>query len=657
MCRILFLRKYHKTVYNYQYDYNHPGLEISPILCNDIKDENYAEGYVGMQCKYCDTNDNNTVYKEIKKSLDAVKKYYLQGDKKTDLKQIYIYTNAKFQNEYFSKETLPEDTLIPVLIKLRECINGNLESLINEKQTFYNLNFTKSKFKYIYFLDGFDELSYKDIGNVLFTIANLESLKSTDKIIISSRMGSKNLLLFRERIKSAEYVIQNLSQEDIKMYFQIKENDFKIECYKKIEEKKAEIISEINDVFTLNLFWNNIEGMDTSNMDNYLYFKTKIQNEPIEKLYDKQIKNLKCENNHMKHLYFSGSTNLDTRLVHAFYKYISDNNIDFLIKIVDEITEEHLEVLCYEIIDKDNIIFLVGDEANYVQARNSIINRIEKGLLNNYLNTVVFYNFLCNKKLEIEKIKEAFKEKNVKRYIEWEEGFNTNKLMAIILNDPKLYHDHYKIDVEFLKAIQLNLNDKHNILLSRIEIIQKYNYKTDNFFIYTHSNELGKYISYLNFELDGLKDFLKKLKNYPSIVSIQAVYYTIFKNSLDLFKKVCNKSILKSITDKKRSLQTEYLDEAESDFQITVDKQLYHEQWATNFHDKKAYISDYIIYFNDKEIEKISLVCVDGFRATLPVTQINSIKVKREHYYFARLFNNSQEELRSYLNFSGLIIE
>lgn len=399
MCRVLFLRKFQKTN-DFQYDYNHPGLEFSPVFCKNIKDCEYTEGYIGIQCKYTITYNNEAVYKEIKKSLEAVVKYYLNGVKEIDLKQIFIYTNAnlqtdeiinlinnkskktksssnktpreyilsfeddygvkivwqkeqnildellspenidlyklyfddsreldfindalsgdektfilsdsfininlndnitiddlpskmndkvnlilgqagtgktmlikklhfvfgkEFQKNYFTKKPLPENTIIPVLVKLRECINGNLESLINEKQSLYNLNITNSDFKYIYLLDGLDEVSYKDLGNVLFSIANLENMNSTDKIIISSRIGSNNLLLFREHIKSAEYLIQNLIQDDIKRYFEVKNNKFKIDCLNLYKEKNTSIISEIDDVFTLNLFWNSIEEID-----------------------------------------------------------------------------------------------------------------------------------------------------------------------------------------------------------------------------------------------------------------------------------------------------------------------------------------------------------------------------------------------------------
>lgn len=87
------------------------------------------------------------------------------------------------------------------------------------------------------------------------------------------------------------------------------------------------------------------------------------------------------------------------------------------------------------------------------------------------------------------------------------------------------------------------------------------------------------------------------------------------------------------------------------------EREEFHERWATNHPDKHAYINDYVIYNNDKEIKRFALVDVDGYRATMPLPKANTNIIKRNDYYLARLFNSRIEILHSYIIISGLIVE
>lgn len=92
MCRVLFLRKFKKSGYDYDYDYNHPGLEFAPVF-----DENTKKWY-GAQCKYFETFNNQSVYKEIWHSLELAEK-----NNKGHIDFIYVFTNANLQNNSITK--------------------------------------------------------------------------------------------------------------------------------------------------------------------------------------------------------------------------------------------------------------------------------------------------------------------------------------------------------------------------------------------------------------------------------------------------------------------------------------------------------------------------------------------------------------------------
>ncbi len=77
MCKHLFCREFSISGHDLQANYNNPGLEAKPIFHHDK--------YYGFQCKYIETANNSTFYKEVKKSLEIAYKVYkrlLQNNEK-----------------------------------------------------------------------------------------------------------------------------------------------------------------------------------------------------------------------------------------------------------------------------------------------------------------------------------------------------------------------------------------------------------------------------------------------------------------------------------------------------------------------------------------------------------------------------------------------
>lgn len=59
LCRILFLRKYKKSSYDYDYNINQAGLEFQPIYDSETKK------WCGAQSKYFSDEANSTKYAQI----------------------------------------------------------------------------------------------------------------------------------------------------------------------------------------------------------------------------------------------------------------------------------------------------------------------------------------------------------------------------------------------------------------------------------------------------------------------------------------------------------------------------------------------------------------------------------------------------------------
>lgn len=153
---------------------------------------------------------------------------------------------------------------LPILIKLRECINGDLETLMRQRLSDYNLNNTETDCDYIYFFDGLDEVSHYNIGSITNQIQSLTKMSTTKSIVISSRIDSNNLAYLHQCFECREYKINLLNYEDIESIFSVRGVQSKIDRLKELEKSNAKIINEITDIFSANLLWNIIDEIDSN---------------------------------------------------------------------------------------------------------------------------------------------------------------------------------------------------------------------------------------------------------------------------------------------------------------------------------------------------------------------------------------------------------
>lgn len=380
MCRVIFLRGLGKTASDYEYNYNQPGIEINPIY-------NEKDGkWYGLQCKFSNSSDNKSLYKQIHNSLSQAHKRYkgqldvvfiysnnplqptctpkelrdgdtarvkiareseengvklewvqhdkildiLREEKNSDLYRMYfcdsrerefvhscltIDENTFFQSTEFIDLKLSNDETIktlakkvndikigvilgnagtgktmamkylysecvlqydaylngrftesqkqvpiPIFIKLNECINGNLEDLIRQRFKDYGLNYSDLNINYFYFLDGLDEVSYYHLGPLVSGIMNLSKRSNVNGIFISSRSSSTNVTWLRQSMKVTEYQIKKLCFGDIDNYFMAKGDVAKRDRLGKL--KNSKIINEIDDIFSAQLLWENVESLN-----------------------------------------------------------------------------------------------------------------------------------------------------------------------------------------------------------------------------------------------------------------------------------------------------------------------------------------------------------------------------------------------------------
>ena len=80
------------------------------------------------------------------------------------------------------------------------------------------------------------------------------------------------------------------------------------------------------------------------------------------------------------------------------------------------------------------------------------------------------------------------------------------------------------------------------------------------------------------------------------------------------------------------------------------------EDWATKHPDPTAYRVTYEIYYAASFVEEVLMVSVDGYRATLPLPDRNTLKVSRKDYQFAGIVDQLNT-LDEYMRRSGLDVE
>lgn len=177
-------------------------------------------------------------------------------------KLFHIYSGLdKGENENIINEII-KNNAIPVIINLKNCISKSLENYIQDK--IYKYNLTRSKFKFIYILDGLDEISIEQADILMTFLKELNEKSNTKKVIISLRKLSSNRLLLKKYFKNVdEYIIDELNSSYLIEYFNRKNSEKKKAMLKNLFNINPQLVSDIKDILLIKLLWDSIQYVDT----------------------------------------------------------------------------------------------------------------------------------------------------------------------------------------------------------------------------------------------------------------------------------------------------------------------------------------------------------------------------------------------------------
>lgn len=166
---------------------------------------------------------------------------------------------------------------LPMLVNLKDCYNESLENIIRNRQIDYNVR--NKTLKFIYILDGLDELSEVNAESIIQYVRVLASQKNTQNILISCRTGSLNKIKMLEFISSfKQYEIGTLSLVHIEKYFNLKSDLQKKRLLEELKISNPKLLLEVNDIFLVKLLWDTIESLnESSTVINLLQYKVMSQ--------------------------------------------------------------------------------------------------------------------------------------------------------------------------------------------------------------------------------------------------------------------------------------------------------------------------------------------------------------------------------------------
>lgn len=120
--------------------------------------------------------------------------------------------------------------------------------------------------KFIYLLDGLDEIPNTDITATLLFIEELLEKDTTKKVIISSRLSSYNKFVLKATFPNViENTIVNLNKTQIQKYFEDKDDSGKKNKLNQLSKENNQLYESITDILTLVLLWKHIEAISANN--------------------------------------------------------------------------------------------------------------------------------------------------------------------------------------------------------------------------------------------------------------------------------------------------------------------------------------------------------------------------------------------------------
>lgn len=304
------------------------------------------------------------------------------------------------------------------------------------------------------------------------------------------------------------------------------------------------------------------------NYYSYLYIINQMRGVSLQTIYKDISKShnfLKPEVNNMDYVDSSNER------LNAFYKYCLNQDITFITDLISDMSKEQLEVLSFQMLKYEHILCLVSGRQEYNDLRIQFINRFEKENENYLTNTVAVYSFLSSNNEAHDQLKIALDKANCRNYPAWHQNIELHNMLCYLLKDEVNYMlSEIKLGVAIFTHLVDNLDNLDKILDLWIEDIKPYNFVWNNWLRYTYSNMLGTVISKIQFDIIKLKQFLRELMKYESVIYIPVVYYTILKYNPELFRIISNQQIVDKLFEVAIQDDSAFDSSCESFFQFAV---------------------------------------------------------------------------------------
>lgn len=176
------------------------------------------------------------------------------------LKKLYLEAEAQYKSSLKQTPAL-DNVQIPIFIRLRECINGNLEALLRDRLNDFCINIANNQNPYIIFLDGVDEVQTVDFHNVLSFVLHYKA-NSHNSFVLSSRLNTPNLTMILRDLETKVYTIDDLKMADVELYFNSLNNAEKSKKFTDMKSANATFLDDITDIFSAVLLSESINQID-----------------------------------------------------------------------------------------------------------------------------------------------------------------------------------------------------------------------------------------------------------------------------------------------------------------------------------------------------------------------------------------------------------
>ena len=206
-------------------------------------------------------------YEQVKKSIDKTKNKIvlvvgMPGTGKSiymkKMFQMYAGTGLKYKEQM---EYLFKQGTIPIFINLKSVLGMSLEEAIRYRKADYQL--LGSEFKFVYLLDGLDEVPMNRMADIISGIKTLRDNVKTKKVIVSSRKMSSNRYLLKNSIESVnEYEIKELDVDYIYKYFSLHDDKTKMERLNYFAVNNVSLLNDMKDILTVKIFHDTILQLD-----------------------------------------------------------------------------------------------------------------------------------------------------------------------------------------------------------------------------------------------------------------------------------------------------------------------------------------------------------------------------------------------------------